>query len=52
MSDAMDLSRGQNNSNDDGGIVLHQWRSWTPEDVGRYFKVKCLSEEGDIMTRE
>eukprot|EP00057_Strongylocentrotus_purpuratus_P032655 XP_788388.3 PREDICTED: deoxynucleoside triphosphate triphosphohydrolase SAMHD1 [Strongylocentrotus purpuratus] len=52
MSDAMDLSRGQNNSDDDGGIVLHQWRSWTPEDVGRYFKVKGLSEEGDILTRE
>eukprot|EP00057_Strongylocentrotus_purpuratus_P006001 XP_011660475.1 PREDICTED: deoxynucleoside triphosphate triphosphohydrolase SAMHD1-like [Strongylocentrotus purpuratus] len=52
MSDAMDLSRGKNNSNDDGGIVLHQWRNWTPEDVGRYFKVKGLSEEGDIMTRE
>ncbi|XP_063951253.1 deoxynucleoside triphosphate triphosphohydrolase SAMHD1-like isoform X1 [Lytechinus pictus] len=51
MPDPMDTSSGLNNSSHDG-IQLHQWQSWTPEDVRRYFAVKGLSEEGNILMGE
>nr|XP_054769617.1 WD repeat, SAM and U-box domain-containing protein 1-like [Lytechinus pictus] len=51
MPDPMETSSGLNNSSHDG-IQLHQWQSWTPEDVRRYFTVKGLSEEGNILMGE